>query len=272
MLRLVDSQTFCLAISQMKWKIVHDESLEYLNNESQNITVETVEKDEDSFPALPTSDAVAPKQSTVWTPASYTKAAKKKPDILDSKQKFLKQQAQKVEGRSNTVKVDMPWLATGDAVAATYAQYRREAFDNAQERNILFQKAAEAYISGNKAAAKALALAWHKINSQVEQLHQQASQRIFWSKNTFSSSQGQTTIDLHGLHPLEAVDLVGQALEKCKVDMIRGRIVIITGTGHHSNSKAQVLPAVKNALVHRGYRPKAGTLRDGKGGILGVDL
>ncbi|KAL2915497.1 hypothetical protein HK105_204898 [Polyrhizophydium stewartii] len=200
------------------------------------------------------------------------------------------------------VAVDAKWFSTGDAVAASYAEERREAAEMAIHRNQLFQRATEAYLAGNKAAARAFSLSAKQLNDRVEQLHANAAQRIFESRNrrpagpvgapslapaaatavagvaagATSSVVGgrlQHMVDLHGLHPNEAVALLQRELDTLVRAGFSGQLVVVTGTGHHSRGqRAKVLPAVREHLQRGGWRPADGTLEDGRGGMLVVQM
>ena len=187
------------------------------------------------------------------------------------------------EGPGHTVKVSMPWVATGDDVASSYAEYRKDAIELAISRNKLFQQATEAYLSGNKAAARALSMSAKQLNDQVEQLHGEAAKAIFNNRNASlastsvlnkeTSNSQDYTIDLHGLHPTEAIDMLRGSLEKLKRRQFVGQVCIITGTGHHSRTnRAKVLPMVRQYLKTSGWNPKDATLEDGKGGLILIQM
>ena len=80
-------------------------------------------------------------------------------------------------------------------------------------------------------------------------------------------------VDLHGLHPEEAVEY----LEKILMDNSRESrpIYAITGTGHHSkNGKDKVGRAIRNFLNEWRYAYREFSVpgdRNNMGGILGVD-
>ncbi|KAJ8327348.1 hypothetical protein O5D80_004742 [Batrachochytrium dendrobatidis] len=210
-------------------------------------------------------------------------------------------------GTGGRVYVNSKWLSTGDTLAASYAEYRQEAIDVAIHRNQLFQRATDAFLSGNKAAARALSLSAKKLNDQVEQLHNIAAQKIFLSRNAHNSpSQSSSTtstkgltgtpksqpfkkqqasivnpiehhsshiVDLHGLHPSEACTMLQLSIDNLVESKFVGDLIIVTGTGHHSRTqKAKVLPHVRSYLQQGGWRPKDGTLHDRRGGILVIQI
>lgn len=86
------------------------------------------------------------------------------------------------------------------------------------------------------------------------------------------SSSGVPVIDLHGLHPVEAVEHLDNMLQDFVTQRYKGKVIIITGTGHHSRGKSKVYPYVKSHLDGKGWRPREGTLEDGKGGMLVVQI
>ena len=130
-------------------------------------------------------------------------------------------------------------------------------------------RATEAYLSGNKAAAKALSKAAAQINDQVVSMHRQAAQKIFAQRN---AHVGEATIDLHGLHPDEAIDMLHQTLVQLGQKRYHGKVLIITGSGHHSKRSAKVGPMVWDFLSREGYRPQEATQSDGQGGMLLIHL
>lgn len=137
----------------------------------------------------------------------------------------------------------------------------------------LLRRATEAYLSGNKAAAKAFSLGAHRLNERVQELHRQAGQRIFESRNTVSAqpSGSERVIDLHGLHPSEACEMLEVTIGRLQREGYSGHIVVITGTGHHSRGqKAKVLPAIREYLHGVGFRYEEGSMKDKRGGIFTI--
>ncbi|KAI8854484.1 hypothetical protein BC829DRAFT_380058, partial [Chytridium lagenaria] len=65
----------------------------------------------------------------------------------------------------------------------------------------------------NKSAAKNFSLKAHELNQLMQDLHSEASYNIYQSRNPSTSSTTERVIDLHGLHPLEAVKYLGEALD-----------------------------------------------------------
>ncbi|TPX63216.1 hypothetical protein SpCBS45565_g06756 [Spizellomyces sp. 'palustris'] len=231
----------------------------------------------EDFPALtPSTPKKAPKID-FWGPTQkFVDVAKKKP-VVQPAIVAAKQSAQSpvTSHRRSTKLVEAKWVSTGDTLAAMYARYRQEAIDAAIQRNKLFQRATEAYISGNKAAAKAFSLGAHRLNERVQELHRQAGVRIFEERNkagTNSDPAGHM-IDLHGLHPTEAVEMLEVTIGKLRREHFGGHVVAVTGTGHHSRGqKAKVLPAIRDYLHRVGLKAQEGTMRDGRGGMFTIQL
>jgi hypothetical protein len=80
-------------------------------------------------------------------------------------------------------------------LASSYYKHRKEAIELAIERNKLLQQATEAYLSGNKATAKAFSLQAHELNKELDLLNNTAANKIYTERN-----QQDGVVDLHGLH------------------------------------------------------------------------
>ena len=126
-------------------------------------------------------------------------------------------------------------------------------------------------MNGNKAAAANFSKLANNLNTQLKSLNQSASRRIFDQRN-YNSSSSEPIIDLHGLHPEEAIDILNEKVRKFSASGFRGKIVIITGTGHHSRGQSKLLPSVRTYLQSAGYKPRDATVRDGRGGILTIEI
>lgn len=153
-------------------------------------------------------------------------------------------------------------FSTGTSVAAEYAEARAEARDHARARNVCFENATQAYISGNKALAKELGAKgrWH--NERMKLLHAQAANETFSRRNaatlagTHSSSSSRShngssgappTIDLHGLHVSEALHHLDRALENLQQRRVsKARVVV--GVGQHGKVPARLKTAVEGHL------------------------
>ncbi|KAI8907483.1 hypothetical protein DFJ77DRAFT_434622 [Powellomyces hirtus] len=228
----------------------------------------------EDFPALGAPKPASKPKIDFWGPTQKFVDVAKKPPSARPSAVSAAYTAPKPPNRRSTKLVDVKWVSTGDTLAASYLRYRQEAIDAAIQRNKLFQRATEAYLAGNKAAAKAFSLGAHRLNERVQELHRQAGQRIFESRNTTSSiKDGSQTIDLHGLHPDEAVEMVEASIARLKREMFTGRVVIVTGTGNHSRGqKAKVLPAIREYLYRVGLRAQEASMTDGRGGIFTLQI
>mmetsp|Transcript_6407 Transcript_6407/g.11094 ORF Transcript_6407/g.11094 Transcript_6407/m.11094 type:complete len:399 (+) Transcript_6407:395-1591(+) len=169
-----------------------------------------------------------------------------------------------------TAPSNVAWVETGDAIATTYSQYRETAAQAAVQRNRLFDAATHAYLRGDKAAARSLSAEGRKLQAVMEEEHQRAATAIFRERN-----QGlQAALDLHGLHPNEAVDVLQRHVARLRTtakNRSERTFQVITGTGNHSyhRDKPKVLPAVVSCLdrLHCVYRDVS---PDGRGGLLSV--
>jgi len=199
------------------------------------------------------------------------------------------------------------WVDTGEVVGEQYSALREKAIEHARIRNRLFQEATKAYVLGNKSAATQLSARGRFHQKKMEELHQQACQEIFQSRN----SSHPDVLDLHGLHVDEALSVLEKFLLKqqalpqsgpsvytdvgawpsanCSMSDIGGSglngsrgsskssdlhklVYVITGTGHHSQSKkARLQPAVQKFLTERGYSFED-VSSDGRGGMITITI
>ncbi|KAI8814757.1 hypothetical protein BJ742DRAFT_784284 [Cladochytrium replicatum] len=177
------------------------------------------------------------------------------------------------------------WLQTGDSVTVDYFKYRQEAIECAVLRNKLFQKATEAYLSGNKSAATNFSKQAHRLNEELQRLHSAASSEIYSARNrqlanasasrTMTSKSGDADyIDLHGLHPDEAVEFLKRDLfALAKSRRGEGTVTVVTGTGHHSRyGRAKVMPAVREYLESARIQFREGSMGDRYKGLFVVNL
>jgi hypothetical protein len=106
----------------------------------------------------------------------------------------------------------------------------------------------------------------------MRKAHREAA-RVLYEERNKDASAGELYVDLHGLHPEEAVEY----LEHVLMEQQRSKrpIYAITGTGHHSkNGKDKVGKAVRAWLVEWKYAFREFSVpgdRGNVGGILGVD-
>lgn len=107
----------------------------------------------------------------------------------------------------------------------------------------------------------------------MRKAHREAAQELYEERNKNISESSEIYVDLHGLHPEEAVEYLEKILlENNKEDR---PIYAITGTGHHSkNGKDKVGRAIRNFLNEWRYAYKEFSVpgdRNSMGGILGID-
>ena len=142
--------------------------------------------------------------------------------------------------------------------------------------------AAQAWNRNDARAAKALSLRGQAENEAMRKAHREAAKHLYEARNQHLSTMpvnddpdNELYIDLHGLHPEEAVEyLDGVLVQHSKL----GRHVIyaITGTGHHSkNGKDKVGKAVRSWLNEWRYVYREFSVPGERGGyvggILGID-
>ncbi|KAL2022820.1 hypothetical protein VTK56DRAFT_4636 [Thermocarpiscus australiensis] len=167
----------------------------------------------------------------------------------------------------------IPWLETGERANKAYLKARQEAIKHGGLRNKFLQSAAQAWNRNDARAAKALSLRGQSENDLMRKAHREAAQQLYEDRNKDRESCPEIYVDLHGLHPEEAVSyLEGILMEN--VDESRP-IYAITGTGHHSkNGKDKVGKAVRNFLNEWRYAFREFSVpgdRNSMGGILGID-
>ena len=163
-----------------------------------------------------------------------------------------------------------PWVETGEAVSNMYASTREEARDHMRLRNVCFQQATQAYLSGNKALAKELSRKGRAHARAMASAHSHAAAAIYEERNASLAAAGggggaPRMIDLHGLHRAEAVSILTREFPERRA---RGETVVhvLVGTGHHTKNTHQPAPlaaVVKEFCHHWGLRfwvPQAGML------------
>lgn len=107
----------------------------------------------------------------------------------------------------------------------------------------------------------------------MRKAHREAAQQLYEERNKDRANCPEIYVDLHGLHPEEAVEyLEGILMENATESR---PIYAITGTGHHSkNGKDKVGKAVRGFLNEWRYAYREFSVpgdRNSTGGILGVD-
>ena len=136
---------------------------------------------------------------------------------------------------------------------------------------LICPSAAQAWNRNDARAAKALSLRGQSENDLMRKAHREAARLLYEQRNKDSSASSEVYIDLHGLHPDEAVEYLEQAL----FDQQNSNrpVYAITGTGHHSkNGKDKVGKAIRSWLGEWKYAYREFSVGgDGMGGILGID-
>ena len=107
----------------------------------------------------------------------------------------------------------------------------------------------------------------------MRKAHREAARILYEERNKDSASGSEIYVDLHGLHPEEAVEYLETVLTEQQKS---GRpVYAIIGTGHHSkNGKDKVGKAVRSWLNEWRYAWKEFSVQGdniGIGGILGID-
>lgn len=165
----------------------------------------------------------------------------------------------------------VPWLETGEKTNQAYMKARQEAFRHGAARNRFLQSAAQAWNRNDARAAKALSLRGQSENDLMRKCHRQAAQILYEERNKEGSSGREIYVDLHGLHPEEAIEYLEQTL--LEHQRSSRPVYAITGTGHHSkNGKDKVGKAIRGWLNEWKYAyAEFSVPGDNLGGILGID-
>lgn len=143
--------------------------------------------------------------------------------------------------------------------------------DIAENLKLICASAAQAWHRNDARAAKALSLRGQSENDLMRKAHREAARLLYAERNKESSSTQEVYVDLHGLHPDEAVEYLEQVLVEQQQS---GRpVYAITGTGHHSkNGKDKVARAVRGWLNEWKYAFREFSVAgDNVGGMLGID-
>jgi DNA-nicking Smr family endonuclease len=167
----------------------------------------------------------------------------------------------------------VPWLETGDRANKAYLKARQDAIKHGGLRNKFLQSAAQAWNRNDARAAKALSLRGQSENDAMRKAHREAARELYEERNKNSSSSAELYVDLHGLHPEEAVEYLEKVLLENQKET--RPVYAITGTGHHSkNGKDKVGKAIRNFLNEWRYAYREFSVpgdRNNVGGILGID-
>ncbi|EHL01998.1 putative NEDD4-binding protein 2 [Glarea lozoyensis 74030] len=157
------------------------------------------------------------------------------------------------------------WLSTGQCLRADCR------FSHDLSNHIC--NAAQAWNRNDARAAKALSLRGQSENDLMRKAHREAARELYEERNKNSSSSAELYVDLHGLHPEEAVEYLERVLLENQKEV--KPVYAITGTGHHSkNGKDKVGKAIRNFLNEWRYAYREFSVpgdRNNVGGILGID-
>ncbi|KAF2750690.1 CCCH zinc finger and SMR domain-containing protein [Sporormia fimetaria CBS 119925] len=168
----------------------------------------------------------------------------------------------------------IPWLETGEDINKAYLKARGEAFKHGSLRNKFLQSAAQAWNRNDSRAAKALSLRGQAENNLMREAHREAARVLYEERNKDTGPNARELyVDLHGLHPEEAVSYLEGILTKHS--KASRPVYAITGTGHHSkNGKDKVGKAIRAFLTEWRYAFREFSVpgdRNNVGGILGID-
>ncbi|PQE27222.1 hypothetical protein CJF32_00000169 [Rutstroemia sp. NJR-2017a WRK4] len=167
----------------------------------------------------------------------------------------------------------IPWLETGERANKAYLKARQDAIKHGGLRNKFLQSAAQAWNRNDARAAKALSLRGQSENDLMRKAHREAARELYEERNKSNNANAELYVDLHGLHPEEAVEY----LERVLLDNSKESrpVYAITGTGHHSkNGKDKVGKAIRTFLNEWRYAYREFSVpgdRNNVGGILGID-
>ncbi|KAF2151973.1 hypothetical protein K461DRAFT_279499 [Myriangium duriaei CBS 260.36] len=167
----------------------------------------------------------------------------------------------------------IPWLETGEEANRAYLKARAEAFRHGGLRNKFLQGAAQAWNRNDARGAKALSLRGQNENALMKEAHREAARVLYDERNKCASSGKELYVDLHGLHPEEAVSYLNTCLLEHKHSA--RPLYAICGTGHHSkNGKDKIGKAVRAFLNEWRYAFREFSVpgdRNNLGGIIGID-
>ncbi|KAJ5631156.1 uncharacterized protein N7484_011256 [Penicillium longicatenatum] len=195
--------------------------------------------------------------------------------------KDIKSRENSAAAQSIQAPQNIPWLETGSRANQQYIKYRTEAIRHGTVRNKFLQSAAQAWNRNDARAAKALSLRGQAENDAMRRCHREAARQLYEARNQHLVQAGldetseELYVDLHGLHPEEAIEYLEKILLKHAREGLRV-VYAITGTGHHSkNGKDKIGKAVKAWLNEWRYLFREFSVPGERGGyvggILGID-
>lgn len=142
--------------------------------------------------------------------------------------------------------------------------------------------AAQAWHRNDVRAAKTLSLSGQNENQKMRECHRAAATALYEDRNKHLNSNADTElyIDLHGLHPAEAVSYLANALtaRRSASSLLREEegsrrryLYAIVGTGHHSRGgRDKVGRAIRAYLVECRYAFREFGVPGDKGGAGGA--
>ncbi|KAI0203894.1 hypothetical protein F4808DRAFT_391976 [Astrocystis sublimbata] len=254
--------------------------------------------DNDAFPSLSSASAKPNKKhhgkrgghghghKENYTPSSLADIVKMSPSPspvpmrLDAKKigrngssTSLKNMENSVAAQAIPMPKQIPWLETGDKANKAYLKARQDAIKHGGLRNKFLQSAAQAWNRNDARAAKALSLRGQSENDLMRKAHREAARELYEGRNKINAGSPEIYVDLHGLHPDEAVEYLERVL--LDNDKESKPVYAITGTGHHSkNGKDKVGKAIRSFLNEWRYAYREFSVpgdRNSMGGILGID-
>ncbi|KAK5142158.1 hypothetical protein LTR32_005440 [Rachicladosporium monterosium] len=155
-----------------------------------------------------------------------------------------------------------------------------------EPKNIPWLDTGSAWNRNDARGAKALSLRGQNENGVMREKHREAARVLYEERNARMAAgggKGEVYVDLHGLHPEEAVQYLSDCLRDQQSQQPKTRagaspqrpVYAICGTGHHSkNGKDKVGKAVRQFLNEWRYAFREFSVpgdRNNVGGILGID-
>ncbi|XP_057526191.1 polyadenylate-binding protein-interacting protein 7-like [Amaranthus tricolor] len=149
-----------------------------------------------------------------------------------------------------------------------YLRFRKKAFEMTSIAKYQSQSFRNACSRGDYSLAKQLCQKSKAAWQAVHKLHAEAANNIFQIKN---KKNGIMKIDLHGLHPAEAIEVMRIRLILIETNLVILRTLssdsnkqpiwlkVITGIGKHSHGVAKLPTAVRTFLTDKGYQFKEDT-------------